>query len=548
MELRIKEAVIRIGLTEKAFRYYREPRSLAGSLAVRLGALVCILWLLSMSLLTCFYARDLGHQAARVSEEALEAFFDDPERMAASLPEVRFSPNDGSMTRTDQGYSLAVAVLTFDEYGVVTGNDGFWMPQAVRVDYDEHAVTAEDVEYEELWLAVAEGKLCFMVDPVRLNGEVRLPNMNDGSCYRGVLTFRDAPHRGGSFFSGDSDWYLPTLAPDYMSRPQVGRFWVGTSHTTGTPARPSRYKTGEKIEDGQVVPLEDEYSPPLELLDGIESGEFCFDADGILMGSRLRGAWQRDEKGKPIRFLLAACGWDPLLMALHRLTGVYCLSLFVFLVLGLLLWLGLNRSMLLPLKKLNAALRETPPEVSPQEFDYAYRYKELQELTGNYLLRRQMLEAKAAAVLPEERSDLLTALENAQRKLLPMIRAKNLKPAPDYRAKGFVAAAPANLEDALLALILEVLPYSDPDGALIMRTTEKNGFLLAEAEIKTGQHLRRNVYAALWEGVYRLPADGDAPGAGLRKAAAAIPGSFVNLSKVRHGLCLMLGLPCLSED
>ncbi|MBO4211701.1 MAG: hypothetical protein J5878_03505, partial [Oscillospiraceae bacterium] len=176
-------------------------------------------------------------------------------------------------------------------------------------------------------------------------------------------------------------------------------------------------------------------------------------------------------------------------------------------------------------------------------FDYAYRYKELQELTGNYLLRRQMLEAKAAAVLPEERSDLLTALENAQRKLLPMIRAKNLKPAPDYRAKGFVAAAPANLEDALLALILEVLPYSDPDGALVLRTREKNGFLLAEAEIKTGQHLRRNVYAALWEGVYRLPADGDAPGARLRKAAAALPGSFVNLRKVRHSLCLMLGLP-----
>ena len=316
-------------------RYYREPRSLSVSLAAQIGALVCVLWLLSMVLLTCFYARDLGHQASAECEKTLEAFFDEPEHMeAASLPEVRFSPNDGFLTFDKVGFALPQGVLVLDEYGVVTENDGFWMSQAIRVDYDEHRVTAEDVEHEELWLAVAEGKLCFMVDPVRLNGEVWLTDLNNGSCYRGVLTFRDAPHRGGSFFSGDADWYLPTLELDYSNSPQVGTFWVGTFHTTGRPARPSRYKTGEKFEDGRVVPLGDEYSPPLELLDGIESGKFRFDADGILMGSCLRGAWQRDGEGEPIRFLLAAYGWSPLTMAVRLLPGAYLVSLAVFLLLG----------------------------------------------------------------------------------------------------------------------------------------------------------------------------------------------------------------------
>ena len=517
-------------------RYYREARSLSASLALRLGALVCVLWLLAMALMTCVTARDLGHQAAQASGDALEAFLEDRgNRGSGDLPTLTFRPAESILTRSGQGFELPKAELMLDERGVVKEMDGFWTPSQMVKVFSKHSVEIDSgrIESEELWLAVAEGKLCFMVDPTLQDGTVRLPNVADGTFYRGFLTFRDAPLSDGSFSSGDADWYLPLIETKRGAK-------AGTYQTELVPYRSGTYDPGDKYEPGLFTPMFKEAGPALELLNGLDRGEYSFDTDGIFQGSRLRGTWLSDGEGGR-HFLLAAYGWSPLAMALRLLPGAYAVSLGVFLLLGLVLWLGLRRSLLRPLKELNGALEESLLEVSPQEFDYAFPYRELRDLAGRYLLRRQMLAA-AQTSPPESAADLTALLEMARRKLLPLLDARNLRPTPEYRAEGHIAASPEALQEALLALIREAIPYGNPGEKLVLRTEKKEGFLLAEAEIRTNV-FRMGAYAALWEGVYRLPGGGDAPGAKLRKASAAIPGSFCAVRKRKHSLCLTLGLP-----
>ena len=233
-------------------------------------------------------------------------------------------------------------------------------------------------------------------------------------------------------------------------------------------------------------------------------------------------------------------------MALWLLTGTYAVSLAIFLLLGLLLWLRLRYGLLRPLKELNGALEASLLEVSPQEFDYALPYRELRDLTGRYLLRRQMLTA-ALPSPPESASDLTELLDAAQRKLLPLLDARRLRPTPEYRAVSPAAASPEALQEALLALIREALPYGDQGEKLVLRTLEREDFLLAEAEVLTRHRLRTGDYAALWESVYRLPPWSNAPGSALRRASAAIPGSFCTVRKTKHGLVLTLGLPAAKQ-
>lgn len=497
-----------------------EPRSLSASLAVRFAVLAFVLWLLSMGLLTSFYAKDLGRQAARVGEETLEAFFNGADAETASLPEVTFRPAAGILTGNGADFPLAKAALLLDEKGIVIGSRGFRLPDPASVETVKELVskraqpvytilgdfTGQDPSIPaEMGLAVWEGKLSLLA--VQSSRDKWQPTQFG-------LTFRDAPKWGGSFPSHEIDGDYPDVKIKY---------------NMGLPV------PGERHE------------PSLELLDGIESGAYHFDADGVLQGSRLRGAWLRDEGGRPVGFLLAAYGWSPLAMAFRLLSGVYLASLALFLLLGLLLWLSLRRSLVRPLKAWDLALGDALLEVSPEEFDYACRYRELQELAGAWLLRRQMLSALPPCQA-EGSADLLPTLDTARRKLLPMIGARRLDPVADYRAEGAVAAAPEALENALLALIREALPYGEQDEKLTLRTMEKEGFLLAEAEVRTKWFLRSGAYAALWEGVYRLPADSEAPGARLRKASAAIPGSFCAVRKTKHGLVLTLGLPKAGEQ
>ena len=103
------------------------------------------------------------------------------------------------------------------------------------------------------------------------------------------------------------------------------------------------------------------------------------------------------------------------------------------------------------------------------------------------------------------------------------------------------------MEEALLALIREALPYGEQDEKLVLRIQEREGFILAEAEVRT-KAFRSGTYEALWEGIYRLPGRGDAPGAKLRRASAAIPCSFVSVHKTRRALCLTLGLPAAKAE
>ena len=492
-------------------RYYQEPRSLAGSLAVRIGALVCILWLLSMGLVTCVTAKDLGRQAAAECEDALNTFFEDPET-AASLTERSFRPGNGILTRSGLEFELMKATLVLNERGIVTENEGFQVELS--------AANADT----ELGLAVMEGRLCLM-----FAANPGIGNTRSAKSSRSYLTFRDATQLGVSFPCRE----IAGNYPDDEER-----------YVVGIPVQEGTLHEGAIPSSGVFSAPEMEFHPPLELLDGIESGTLHFDADGVLQGSRLRGAWLRDGKGEKACFLLAAYGWSPLAMAIRLLPGTYLVGLALFLLLGFLLWLALRRSLVRPLKAWDAALGDTLLAVNPEEFDYSCRYQELRDLAALYLLRRAMQEA--ASLKPSaEAVDPVSAMDAAQRKLLPLIDARRMDPATDYRTEGIVAASPKALEDALLALIQEALPYGEQDEKLTLRVLERESFILAEVEVRT-KVLRVGAYEALWDGVYRLPGSADAPGARLRKATAAIPGSFAAVRKTSRGLCLTLGLPVAS--
>ena len=489
-------------------RYYREPRSLSVSLATRIGALVCVLWLLSMGLVTCVTAKDLGRQAAVVCEDALNTFFEDPET-AASLTEQSFRPGNGILTRSGLEFELMKATLVLNERGIVTENEGFQVELS--------AANADT----ELGLAVMEGRLCLM-----FAANPGIGNTRSAKSSRSYLTFRDATQFGVSFPCQE-------IAGDY---PDESKQYV-----VGIPIQEGTLHEGAIPSSGIFSAPEMEFHPPLELLDGIESGALHFEANGVLQGSRLRGAWLRDGEGEKACFLLAAYGWSPLAMAIRLLPGAYFVSLAIFLLLGFCLWLALRRSLVRPLKAWDAALGAALLAVSPEEFDYACRYRELRDLAARYLLRRAMQEA--ASLKPSaEKVDPVSAMDAAQRKLLPLIDARRMDPATDYRTEGIVAASPKALEDALLALIQEALPYGEQDEKLTLRVLERESFILAEVEVRT-KVLRVGAYEALWDGVYRLPGRGDAPGAKLRKAAAALPGSFAAVRKTSRGLCLTLGLP-----
>ena len=272
-------------------------------------------------------------------------------------------------------------------------------------------------------------------------------NTRSAKSSRSYLTFRDATQFGVSFPCQE-------IAGDY---PDEAKQYV-----VGIPIQEGTLHEGAIPSSGIFSAPEMEFHPPLELLDGIESGTLHFDADGVLQGSRLRGAWLRDGKGEKACFLLAAYGWSPLAMAFRLLPGTYLVGLALFLLLGFLLWLALRRSLVRPLKAWDAALGDTLLAVSPEEFDYACRYRELRDLAALYLLRRQMQEASSQKPSTEE-VDPVSTMDTALRKLLPLIDACRLDPATDYQTEGIVAASPKALEDALLSLIREALPYGEQD-------------------------------------------------------------------------------------
>ena len=175
------------------------------------------------------------------------------------------------------------------------------------------------------------------------------------------------------------------------------------------------------------------------------------------------------------------------------------------------------------------------------------RFRELRDVMAAGLLRRQMMRAAAertgAEALPAEECPLLLSeLQRAEGKLLPILLDRGQRVSRDLRADGRVCASREQLEDVLLALFREVIDYAERNEEMTVRTLERAGFLLAEIEVKT-KRLHELAYERLWDGIYRSPADGDAPGAKLRRAMWHLPGAFAAVRKTKKGLTLTLGLP-----
>ena len=494
-----------------------------GTLAGRLGTLLFCLWLLCMVLLTWTLAGDLQRQAQEVCAAALEEALADfqreygageasrPEETLLSLPEPDFHPLRTLPLVRDQVMNVWSGSLTLNRQGISVVSYGF--DSGSIVPAGSVGVTPKT------GITVTEGRLAFRVSSALLEGTEpseffggMTPTYKryGGAPSSGFLTFRLSPLRKGSFPSGEISGSWP-----------------------------------EERSYDPTKPLTPGNQTPPELLEGIEAGEYHFDSRRLLQGTVLRGLWLRDGEGEPVCFVLAAYGWDPIPAAIKMLPGVYLASLLLFFLAGALLWLALRRTFVRPLRALSSALAEDPLAVSEREYDFRIPYEEVQDVLAPYLLRRQMQAAKGR--LPETPEApgprLLEALERAEGKLLPILRDRGQELKRDLAADGAVCASASALEDALLALFREAVGYMEQNRPLGLSTLEREGSLLTELEIWTKRGLKEKEFRRLWDGVYREPADGDAPGAKLRRASEAIPGSFAFVHRTKRGFTLTLGLP-----
>ncbi len=485
----------------KQERRVKEPRSLGGMLALKLGAVLLCAWLAAM-------AANISLLAGYIREQTVPLF-------AAELEE------------------------TLDSLTGAKLPDGFTLPEP------EYTVDTE-LKLDYIWLGFNLQYIAF--EPTGSFPGVNAATLRPKNAW--LTLDKDGWLVSEKGFAYSEDWNLRaglTVHSGFLSLIAVdggsSNYLNFQGRSTNSGIFPARGEANRVLVDRVNREKVFRRETPPELLEGIESGEFSFDSAMLRKTTVLRGRWLRDEQGKPVTFLLAAYGWNPFAAAVKALLPFGARLLVFFLLLGALLWLALRRSLLQPMKALNKALATSPVEVSAGEFDYALRYRELQSLTSGYLLRRQMLSAAPEAPPEADRADLNEAMEAARRKLLPLILDRNLNPVLELAKSGKAAADPEKLTDALLALIREVLPYGNGHARLLLRTGEKEGFLLAEAEVGTKWQLRSGAFASLWEGVYRLPGSGDAPGAKLRRASAALPGSFCAVRRTKKGLALTLGLP-----
>lgn len=481
------------------------------NLALRLGAILLCCWLLCMTLLTLLLAEDVRRQAARVCTETLEEALEElrardlPEsaeagELAFSLPEVHFTPAVSLPLLRARELTVFKGSLSMNSRGVVMNAEG---------------IDTGDAAPGTLGLRISEGKLAFKSASDVKNAAGGLTALSRLSF---LVTFREDPLRGGSFpsaeYSGGRFDESPRLVP---------------------PAE-------------QTVPAQ--YTAP-ELMDGIAEGSLRFDSASLRQSAVLRGVWLTDASGQKRFFVLAACGWSPLQEAVRLLPPLYLLSLPFFLLPGLLLCLHFRRTLTKPLRELAADLeRETLP-VSDREYDYRMEYAELRALLSAWLLRRQLLEAetrRSGGPPPEVCPVLLAGLRRAEDSLQPILCDRGQRIVRSLQADGRVAASREDLENALLAFFRETFPYLEDNGEMRLATASCGGWLLVELRIRVKHRLDREQFRALWDGVYREPRDGDAPGAKLRRAISEIPGAFTAVRSAGHGLALTLGLPRLPED
>ncbi len=480
-------------------------RGIIGSLARRTAAGMLCLWLVSMAVLTlvlagsiqvrttAFYASELE----RALDELQEDFRAGPVSAAEldfSLPQRDFYPVNGFPLLRIRAVSLRRGTLSMNARGAINRAEGFDLTGAVLGN---------------VGLLITEGRLGVS----NMSDTVSQLGLKVASSQLGFfLTFLDDPVRKGSFPSAE-------YSGNYAGEPAQA----------SSPMTPTNFTAAE-------------------ILDGMDSGELHFDSARLRQSAVLRGRWLSDEAGEKRCFIVAAYGWSPLLEAVYQLAHVYFLTFAVFQLAGVAVWLGLRLSIVRPLKSLERALRAEPMSVSKAEYDYRMPYRELRGPMAAWLLRRQMMQAAAAAssiqALPaEERPLLLSELQRAEGKLLPILTDRGQRITREFTADGRVSATAEQVEDVLLALFREIIDYALQNEIMVIRTFERAGFLLAEVEVRTKVRVSDLPYEQLWDGIYRSPADGDAPGAKLRKAMWRLPGSFAAVRKTKKGLALTLGLP-----
>ena len=484
-----------------------KQHSIIGALFRRTVAGMLFLWLLVSVFITFQLAGDIRAQTAPRYAAALEKALDDlAERFMAqpvgagdlefSLPEVRFMPSAGLPLLNMRDVPLWKGTINMNGKGAIMKSDGLDLTGMV---------------IGNVGLTINEGKLSVSnpSDSVSQLGR-KVPS----SQLVFFLTFLDDPMRSGSFPSAE-------ISGDYTGdRKQQNLPVIITSPAPMTPP---------------------------EIMDGIDSGELHFDSVRLRQSSCLRGRWLEDGKGEKTCFVIGAYGWSPLLEAIHALSSVYLLSFVIFQLMGAAIWLSIRHSIVRPLKQLERALKAEPLKVSNAEYDFQVPYGEIRGPIAAYLRRWQMQRASAAmgdsqGPRAEDCPLLLPWLQRCEDKLMPILIDRGQKTRRELRTDGYVAATPDQLEDVLLALFREVIDYADPGNEMFIRTMESSGFLLTEIEVKA-RHVKEMAYEQLWDGIYRSPADGDAPGAKLRKAMWRLPGSFATVRKTKKGLALTLGLP-----
>ena len=481
-------------------------RTLAGKLALT----VLGLWLLSMLLLTVCLADDLRRQGESACTDALAASLalaqDEWEsgQTVLSAPDAAFTPVSALPLSRKTEVTLWKGSLTVSPAGIAVHSEGFAIGSAAEPNTG---------------LTVKDGYLSFIQSPGFQDGwgpvspyRERTPTSYHykGTVANGRLTFSDAPQWMGSFPSAEFSGDFPDEAGKYSATAAI------------TPGNRT----------------------PTALLDGVDSGEYHFGSRRLLVTACLRGMWLPDMDGTGRSFVLTAYGWSPLRTAVRLLPWVYLLSLAVFLLTGTLLFLTFSRTLLTPLLRLGQSLKAAPLEITRNEYDFTFRYREIQDVTAAYLLRCRMLSALGESV-PVQESEVSVPglLDRVEVRLHPYLIDRGLKLHRQELTAGRVSAPEELLERLYLALFHESLPYAAQEQTVYLSLRKESGFLLTELSFTAKHRVSGDELSLLWDGVYRQPADASAPGARLRAAISELPGCFCAVKKTKHGIVLTVGLP-----
>ncbi len=529
-----------------------KARSLSAVLARKLVLTMAGLWILTSLALIFAFADDLQRQGKEAVSTVLEDVLRDygaeyrrlengeHESLLISLPEPHFTPKLNFPLLKHHEMNVLPAALIIDETLLIAAYDGF---DIGSLGYFDTSLTVREGklflnytlsplgnlspdEYESYTASLKTGNAAIANPGQRFRAnsrqrdsypDFRLSAVQEAGDASGIpnpfLTFSTAPLRKGSFPSAEIPGDFPGM---------------------------EGYDPLQPTAAGNQTPI--------SLLDGIESGILHFDSDGLLQSSQIRGLWIRDESGSKQAFILAAYGWSPLLEVVRALPAVLMLSFLLYQLLGAFIWFSFQRSLIQPMLQRAAAMIEKPIVVSCLEYDYQVPYVELRKTMSADLLRCQMQQAAASAASAakypiDECPRLLSELERAEGTLLPILLDRGQKITREFHADGQISAKPEQLQDALLALFREVIDFTEQNEKMRIHTMELSGFLMTEIAVNCKRHMKAQKYAHMWDGIYRSPADGNAPGAKLRRAMCQIPGSFAAVSKTRQGLALTLGLP-----